>query len=198
MSCNSNIIDALPKTLHWLIRPGSSSFDFTFQVLESGAPIDISAYDFTVTIRRPNGTEVLSLGMGDGITLVSSTRGRATLSPGDSATLPQDIDLLWSFDMTTPTDEEYPMLGGRLVVTARTTACVQMPGDTDFTFTAAPAALDFSFSQSLPGTTLITYPICDNQTDARDNFNLETDDFFWYSIDTDEGIPYTLARVRPI
>lgn len=48
------------------------------------------------------------------------------------------------------------------------------------------------------GPQLLDYPICDNQADARENFNLDTDDIFWYSLDTDEGVPYTLARVRPI
>lgn len=50
----------------------------------------------------------------------------------------------------------------------------------------------------IQGVRLLDYPICDNQTDARENFNLDTDAIFWYSLDTDEGVPYTLARVRPI
>jgi hypothetical protein len=46
---------------------------------------------------------------------------------------------------------------------------------------------------------LVQYPICKNQDIARAApFNLDTDDLFWYSLDTDEGIPYTLARVRPL
>ena len=46
---------------------------------------------------------------------------------------------------------------------------------------------------------LVQYPICKNQDIARGApFNLDTDDIFWYSLDTDEGIPYTLARVRPL
>ena len=45
---------------------------------------------------------------------------------------------------------------------------------------------------------LVQYPICDNQEDARDNFGLVEDDIFWYSLNTDEGVPYTLARVRPL
>lgn len=46
---------------------------------------------------------------------------------------------------------------------------------------------------------LVQYPICKNQEIARGApFNLDTDDIFWYSLDTDEGIPYTLARVRPL
>lgn len=50
----------------------------------------------------------------------------------------------------------------------------------------------------IQGVDLLQLPICDNQDDARTNFNLTTDDLFWYSLDTDEGVPYTLARVRPI
>jgi len=46
---------------------------------------------------------------------------------------------------------------------------------------------------------LVQYPICKNQDIARGApFNLDTDDIFWYSLDSDEGIPYTLARVRPL
>lgn len=46
---------------------------------------------------------------------------------------------------------------------------------------------------------LVQYPICKNQDIARSApFNLDTDDIFWYSLDSDEGIPYTLARVRPL
>ena len=46
---------------------------------------------------------------------------------------------------------------------------------------------------------LVQYPICKNQDIARGApFNLDTDDIFWYPLDTDEGIPYTLARVRPL
>ena len=46
---------------------------------------------------------------------------------------------------------------------------------------------------------LVQYPICKNQDIARGSpFNLDTDDIFWYSLDSDEGIPYTLARVRPL
>ena len=41
---------------------------------------------------------------------------------------------------------------------------------------------------------LVQYPICKNQDIARGApFNLDTDDIFWYSLDTDAGIPYTLA-----
>lgn len=50
----------------------------------------------------------------------------------------------------------------------------------------------------IQGVDLLSLPICENQDDARTNFNLTTDDLFWYSLDTDEGVPYTLARVRPI
>jgi hypothetical protein len=41
-------------------------------------------------------------------------------------------------------------------------------------------------------------PVCLDDTDARDNFNLGTNDLYWYAELTDTGIYNTLKRVSPL
>ena len=41
-------------------------------------------------------------------------------------------------------------------------------------------------------------PACLNDTDARDNFNLDTHDLYWFAELTDTGIYNTLKRVSPL
>jgi hypothetical protein len=164
VSCTHATIDTLPRTLHWIIRPGASTFDFTFRILEGGVAVDITTYDFELIIRRPNGIQVLSLGMGDGISLVSSTQGRATVDSTDSAALPQDMDLQWEFNTTFPTAEEYDLLAGIVMVTARTSVCEHVPADTDFTFTATPLTFDFEVVRTTEGPYTETIHVEDGDT----------------------------------